>query len=55
MTLQSEHIKQHSHYDQHKVAERAFYRPDVPLRLPLQNTRTDELLLAGAVPQPAIG
>ena len=53
VTLQSEHIKQHSHYEWHKVAERAFYRPDMPLRLPLQNTRTDELLLTGAVPQPA--
>ena len=53
MTLQAEHIKQHSHYEWHKVAERAFYRPDMPLRLPLQNMRTDELLLTGAVPQPA--
>ena len=34
-TLQAEHIKQHSHNEWHKVAERAFYRPDMPLRLPL--------------------
>ena len=51
-TLQAEHIKQHAQYDLHKVAERAYYRPDEPVRLALQASDGDDRLLAGAVPQP---
>ena len=51
-TLQAEHIKQHAHYDVHKLAERAYYQPDSPLTLTLQASEEDEALLAGAVPQP---
>jgi hypothetical protein len=52
-TLQAEHIKQHSHYDVHKLAERAFARPDEPVRLAGQCSQREEQLLAGAVPQPS--
>ena len=51
-TLQAEHIKQHAHYDVHKLAERAYYQPDRPLALTLQASEEDDALLAGAVPQP---
>ena len=50
-TLQAEHVKQHAHYDSHKIAERAYYRPDEPLKLTMQASQSDDRLLAGAVPQ----
>jgi hypothetical protein len=50
--LQAEHLKQHSHYDLHKIAERAWFRPDEPVSLHLQADGFDDRLLAGAVPQP---
>ena len=51
-TLQAEHIKQHAQYDLHKIAERAYYRPDEPVSLAMQKSDADDRLLAGAVPQP---
>ena len=51
-TLQAEHIKQHCHYDLHKIAERAYYRPDEPVTLAMQTSAEDDCLLRGAVPQP---
>jgi hypothetical protein len=50
--LQAEHLKQHSHYDLHKIAELAWLRPDEPVSLHLQADMSDDRLLAGAVPQP---
>jgi hypothetical protein len=50
--LQAEHLKQHSHYDLHKIAELAWFRPDEPVKLHLQADMSDDRLLAGAVPQP---
>ena len=52
MTLQAEHIKQHAHYDVHKLAERAYFSPGNPVVLTLQTSEEDDILLAGAVPQP---
>ena len=52
MTLQAEHVKQHTHYDLHKLAVRAYFQPEAPLVLTLQASEEDDLLLAGAVPQP---
>ena len=51
-TLQAEHVKQHRHYDVHKMAERAYLQPDKPLSLEMQASEEDDALLAGAVPQP---
>jgi hypothetical protein len=48
-TLQAEHIKQHSHYDFHKLAERAFARPDEPLRLAGQGSQEDRRGAAGGL------
>ena len=50
--LQAEHVKQHACSDYHKLAEHAFLRPDVPMRLYLQKDHSDDKLLHGAVPQP---
>lgn len=50
--IQAEHIKQHGHCEHHKLAERAFTRPDAPVDLSGQVTVEDERLLSGAVPQP---
>ena len=51
-TLQAEHIKQHAHYDVHKIAERAYLQPDKPLYVEMQASEEDDALLSGAVPQP---
>ena len=53
LALQAEHVKQHAHYDLHKVAVAAFLRPDEPVRFAMQATLDDDRLLHGAVPQPA--
>ena len=50
--LQAEHIKQHAHYEVHKMSERAHLQPDKPLSLEMQANVEDDALLAGAVPQP---
>ena len=51
--LQASHIQQHAVLTGHKVAERAFFKPDEPVSLTLQATAEDDRLLHGAVPQPA--
>ena len=51
-SLQAEHVKQHAHYDVHKLAERAYFNPGVPVTLTLQSCEEDDILLSGAVPQP---
>ena len=50
--LQSEHIRQHQEYDVHRVAVLAWLRPDAPVNLALQESLSDDRLLAGSVPQP---
>ena len=52
LTLQAEYVKQHMHYDVHKISERCFFFPDDPVKLALQANADDDRLLAGAVPQP---
>ncbi len=51
--LQAEHFKQHAESSAHRRAVIAWLNPDAPLRFAAQATLGDELLLSGAVPQPA--
>ena len=51
--LQAEHFKQHAVSAVHRRAVMAWLNPDAPLRFAAQATLVDELLLCGAVPQPA--
>lgn len=52
-TLQASQVRQHALSDLHKRAVESFLCPDVPARIALQATESDDRLLAGAVPQPA--
>jgi hypothetical protein len=49
--LQAESIRQHSLCDYHKVALRAWLRPDAPIEVALQASASDDDLLRGQVPQ----
>ena len=52
-SIRASNICQHQHYDVHKIAVEAFFRPDEPISVSLQASIGDDRLLSGAVPQPA--
>ena len=52
-SLASSHVREHAASECHKLAVLAHQEPDLPVRMLLQTTASDEQLLAGAVPQPA--
>ena len=52
-SLHSEHLRKHVASAAHRLAILAFQRPESPPVLLLQATHSDEVLLQGAVPQPA--
>ena len=50
--LQAEHVRQHQNYEVHRMAVRAWLRPDAPLQLNLSMAWEDAALLNKDVPQP---
>ena len=52
-SLAASHVGEHAEKEGHKLAVLAYQQPDLPVRMLLQTTASDEQLLAGAVPQPA--